>query len=346
MHEATLGLLMIIVAGVMNGSFAVPMKLTHRWQWEHTWLMWTIYGPFIFPPLLTFFTIPNTLAVYQESGLGVVAAVAACGAGWGISVVFIGLAVEAVGVAVSFSIMLGLSAALGSLVPLVVFHRDKIATPAGMSVLGGLALVLIGVGACAVAGKRREMALGARAPGKTSIAMGLTFCVLGGIGSGLVNLGLVFGAPILKAAEAHGASRVSTPNAAFLPLMLAGGIPSLIYCSYLIFKNKNVASIWRSPDGSPLVPHRNDGFPVVRQHNSVWRCHHQSRPVGRRIRLAAVHVRDRHHCCRVGLDYWRMERKRIESTNRDGGRRGNFGCGDIRAFVRGTASLATRDFFS
>ena len=70
--------------------------------------------------------------------------------------------------------------------------------------------MLIGVGACAVAGKRREMALGARAPGKTSIAMGLTFCVLGGIGSGLVNLGLVFGAPILKAAEAHGASRVST----------------------------------------------------------------------------------------------------------------------------------------
>jgi hypothetical protein len=30
MHEATIGLLMIIVAGVMNGSFAVPMKLTHR----------------------------------------------------------------------------------------------------------------------------------------------------------------------------------------------------------------------------------------------------------------------------------------------------------------------------
>ena len=108
-----------------------------------------------------------------------------------------------------------------------------------MSVLAGLALVLIGVATCAVAGKRREMALGAGAPRKTSIAMGLTFCVLGGIGSGLVNLGLVFGAPILKAAEMHGASRVNTPNAAFLPLMLAGGIPSLIYCSYLIFKNKN-----------------------------------------------------------------------------------------------------------
>jgi L-rhamnose-H+ transport protein len=108
-----------------------------------------------------------------------------------------------------------------------------------MLLLAGLALVLVGVGICAVAGKQRETALGVGLPGKPSIGKGLTFCVLGGIGSGLVNLGLVFGAPILKAAEAHGASRVSTPNAAFLPLMLAGGVPSLIYCSYLIRKNHN-----------------------------------------------------------------------------------------------------------
>jgi L-rhamnose-H+ transport protein len=238
MHEATLGLFMILVAGAMNGSFAVPMKLTQRWAWENTWLMWTIYGLFIFPPLLTFITIPDLMGVYRETGPGVVAAVAACGAGWGISVIFIGLAIEAVGVALSFSIMLGISAALGSLVPLVYLHSDKIATPEGMLLLAGLALVLIGVGVCAVAGKHRETALavGVR---KVSIGMGLTFCVLGGIGSGLVNLGLVFGAPILKAAEAHGASPVSTPNAAFLPLMLAGGVPSLIYCSYLIRKNEN-----------------------------------------------------------------------------------------------------------
>jgi L-rhamnose-H+ transport protein len=239
MPEATLGLLMILVAGAMNGSFAVPMKLTRRWAWENTWLMWTIYGLFVFPPLLTLSTIPNTMGVYRETGPGIVATVAACGAGWGISVIFIGLAVEAVGVAVSFSIMLGLSAALGSLVPLVFLHSDKIATPAGMTVLAGLALVLIGVGVCAVAGKHREKALGAGVAGKPSLIKGLTFCVLGGLGSGLVNLGLVFGGPILKAAQAQGASRVWSPNAAFLPLMLAGGVPSFIYCSYLVRKNQN-----------------------------------------------------------------------------------------------------------
>jgi L-rhamnose-H+ transport protein len=236
MHEATLGLFMILVAGVMNGSFAVPMKLTQRWAWENTWLMWTIYGLFVLPPLVTFSTIPNPIGAYRETGLGVVAAVAACGAGWGISVIFIVLAVDAVGVALSFSIMLGLSAALGTLVPLVFLHSDKIATPAGIIVLSGLALLLIGVGICAVAGKQRETVLGVR-PGKPSHLKGLVYCVLGGIGSGLVNLGLAFGGAILKLVQDQGASRVSSPNAAFLPLMLAGGIPSLIYCSYLIHKN-------------------------------------------------------------------------------------------------------------
>jgi L-rhamnose-H+ transport protein len=249
-HEVTLGLLMILLAGAMNGSFAVPMKLTDRWAWEHTWLMWTIYGLFVFPPLLTFLVIPNAPAVYRETGPGVVAAVAACGAGWGISVTFIGLAVEAVGVALSFSIILGLSAALGSLVPLVYLQSDKIATRQGMTVLAGLALVLIGVGVCAVAGKNRETARGTGIPGKPSLIKGLTFCVLGGLGSGLVNLGLVFGGPILKVAQAHGTSRVWSPNAVFLPLMLAGGIPSLLYCSYLIRKNQNAHQFWAAGTSS------------------------------------------------------------------------------------------------
>jgi L-rhamnose-H+ transport protein len=81
-------------------------------------------------------------------------------------------------------------------------------------------------------------------PGKPSLIKGLTFCVLGGLGSGMVNLGLAFSGPILKAAQAQGASRVWSPNAAFLPLMLAGGIPSLIYCSYLIQKNQNAHQFW------------------------------------------------------------------------------------------------------
>jgi len=246
MHEATLGLLMILLAGAMNGSFAVPMKLTQRWAWENTWLMWSIYGLFVIPSLLTILTVPNPIRIYQATGWNVAATVAACGAGWGISAVFIGLAVEAVGVAVSFSIMLGLSAALGSLVPLVYRHSDKIATPAGMLALAGLALVLLGVAICAVAGQQRESALGTRPPGKVSVFMGLVYCVLGGLGSGLVNLALVFGDPILHAAQARGVAQIWAPNIVFLPLALAAGVPNLLYCGHLLRKN-HTAERFRAP---------------------------------------------------------------------------------------------------
>jgi hypothetical protein len=32
-----LGILLVSVAGVMSGTFSVPMKFTHRWEWENTW---------------------------------------------------------------------------------------------------------------------------------------------------------------------------------------------------------------------------------------------------------------------------------------------------------------------
>ena len=49
MDQNGLGLLLLFVAGAMNGSFTLPMKFTRKWAWENTWLMWTIFALGIFP---------------------------------------------------------------------------------------------------------------------------------------------------------------------------------------------------------------------------------------------------------------------------------------------------------
>jgi hypothetical protein len=41
-----------------------------------------------------------------------------------------------------------------------------------------------------------------------------------------MNFGLAFGSPILEAAQKNGAPTLWSPNAVFLPLMLAGGAQS------------------------------------------------------------------------------------------------------------------------
>jgi L-rhamnose-H+ transport protein len=228
-------ILLLVVAGTMNGSFTLPMKFTRKWAWENTWLIWTIWALVIFPPVMTLSTVPHLHSVYSNVAPAVIVTVALCGAAWGISQVFFGLAVDSVGIALAFSVILGISAAVGALVPLFQSHAG---TRQEILVVVGVALVIIGVGICAVAGRRREAAQGQVVdPKKASVGRGLLYCTISGVGSALVGIGLWLGAPIGRAAEHLGASAAWSPNTIWLPLMVAGGIPNLIYCLYLIGKN-------------------------------------------------------------------------------------------------------------
>jgi L-rhamnose-H+ transport protein len=237
--DTTAGLLLLLVAGVTNASFTLPMKFTRRWAWENTWLVWTVFALLILPPVVTFATVPNVQQAFAEVGIGLVLTVAAFGAAWGVSQVLFGLAVEVIGIALSFSIILGIAAAVGSMIPLIRLHPEKILTKGGFGVMVGVGLVIIGVAVCAVAGQRREAALGEVAvQGKTSHARGLVFAICSGLGAAMVNFGLAFGGPLLVSAERLGAAPLWAPNAVWLPLMMAGSIPNLIYCGYLLRKNK------------------------------------------------------------------------------------------------------------
>ncbi len=240
MQNAVLGLILLIIAGGMNGSFTLPMKYTKRWAWENTWLAWTIFALFVLPPAVTYIMLPQVSQVYAASSWTPILVVAACGAGWGISQVFFGLAVEAVGIALAFSVILGIAAAVGSLRSLLGDHPDKVFSTGGLGIIAGVALVIVGVGICAVAGRKREAALGlGPQEGKASIGVGLFFCLISGLGSALVAIGLDKGDGLKVAAvNTYHGNPIWAPMAAFLPLMVAGGIPNLIYCLYLQAKNK------------------------------------------------------------------------------------------------------------
>lgn len=241
MDGSGLGLSLLFVAGAMNGSFTLPMKFTQKWAWENTWLAWTIFALAIFPVALTLLTVPRLGQVYAQTGPGPALLAAAFGAGWGISQVFLGLAVDGIGMALSFSVILGISAALGSIVPLVRLHPDAVLQRGGITVLCGVALVLVGVGLAALAGRQREKAIAASAAPvqhRVSVAKGLLFASISGVGSALVNFGFVFGEPLKLAARQLGATPLWAANAVWLPLMVAGGIPNLIYCIHLIHKNR------------------------------------------------------------------------------------------------------------
>jgi L-rhamnose-H+ transport protein len=232
------GLLILILAGGMNASFTLPMKYARDWAWENTWLVWTIFALVLLPPVVTFATIPNLGEVYRSSAANVVFEVIGFGAGWGVAQVFFGLAVDAIGIALTFSLVLGTSAAVGTLIPLLRLYRERLSTPAEHGVLAGVAIVLAGVVACAVAGRLRENALRLDAGRRKNAIVGLALAILCGFGASFVNFGLAFGTPLVQSARAFGASAMNASNVVWMPLMLAGAVPNLLYCLWLLKKNR------------------------------------------------------------------------------------------------------------
>jgi len=232
------GLMLASVAGAANATFALPMKFARKWAWENIWLMWSLFALLLLPLGTAILTIPSLAAVYGEAGMGTVLLVATCGVGWGLAQVLFGLSVDSIGMGLAFSIVLGLSAAVGSLLPLLRLGHGFLHSPAAPIVLLGIALVLAGVSVCAVAGRLREKAQGAALAGTKPFAAGLLMAVCSGLCAASMNFGVAFGGPIVAAASAHGASAQQVVNAVWLPLLSAGALPNLFYCIYLLSRKR------------------------------------------------------------------------------------------------------------
>jgi L-rhamnose-H+ transport protein len=233
MHNIVGSMCLLILAGIMNASFSLPMKFVRAWAWENTWLAWSAFALLLLPGALALATIPAFGGILAGAG-----GVAVCGAAWGVAQVLFGLALEKIGIALTFSIVLGLSAAMGGLIPLVRLHRDKLLTHAGLVSLAGIALVLLGVTVSAVAGRMRDRSQHTEAR-TAHFGVGLLMAIASGVCASMMNVGFSFGAPLSAAAASHHANALWRTDAIWVPLLAGGAVPNLLYCAYLLRKQKS-----------------------------------------------------------------------------------------------------------
>ena len=245
MHTTYLiGLAWILVAGVTQGIFVLPMKYTRAWKWEHLWLWFSVIAFFILPLVVALYTVPRLAEVYRLAPPRQLVLAALFGLGWGAGSVFFGLGVDALGMALGFSIMTALYTALGAFIPLVLLTPDMIFQRNGLMVILGNIVTAVGVVACAIAGDRRDKVLGNKpASGmigpKRSFAVAMTFCILSGVLSGALNFGYAFCPTIMSVAVNLGSTKDNALNAMWLVLIPAGGLLNVGYCFLLLHRNKS-----------------------------------------------------------------------------------------------------------
>lgn len=229
---------LVLAAAIMNATYTLPMKLNREWKWEHSWLAFTILGVVGVPAVITMSTVPGLWSIYSRTPAPTLFAMALFGAGWGVSMIFFGLALSLVGVALTFTISLSTSAASGALLPFIGNHPERLFTAQGAVLIAGILLIFAGVALCGLAGKQRDQGTSeVPGSGRGGFVRGFLFALISGVLGSLLNLGLAYGGGIQAAARDNGASMVMTSNAVWLPCVSAGFVPGVIYCLYLMKKN-------------------------------------------------------------------------------------------------------------
>jgi len=234
--------LVVIVGGVMEGSFALPMRFARRWAWENIWMAYSLFGLILIPWIAARASVPNLLNVYRSVPSQTVALAALFGLGWGIANVLFGLAVPIVGMALSFAIIVGMSAALGSLIPLLLSNPERLLEPAGVTIIAGVLLTTLGVALLGSAGRAREKAQAEvrqslNRSGK-SMTFGLALCVLGGLLAPMLNFSFAFGSQLIKQAVAQGAKPAHAVNAIWAIALAGGFLSNGGYCALLLSRNR------------------------------------------------------------------------------------------------------------
>jgi L-rhamnose-H+ transport protein len=234
-----MGYLLVMAAGILQGAFMLPMKSTKKWAWENTWFVFASTGFLLWPWLFVLSTVPHPITVLATTSLHSLVLVEVFGIGWGIGGLAFGLGVSRLGMALGFTVVIGLGATAGTLIPMVVMAPEKLGQPQGLLTLASLALVLVGLALSSWGGKLRESEQ--KSTGdipRRSFAVGLAICVASGLLSSCGNLGFTFGGEFVRSAMQQGAAESMAGNSVWAPLTLPNFICNALYCMWLMRKHK------------------------------------------------------------------------------------------------------------
>ena len=244
------GFLLVLIAALLQGTFILPMTFVKRWSWEHTWATFSLLGMFVFNWVISLALVPDIFHVYRISPSQDLLLLALFGAGWGVGAILFGLGMDELGMALGYPVIMGLIAALGSLIPLLVFFPQALLTSKGLVLLIGTALVICGIVLCSMAGSRKAPSTSA-VQGST-FRTGLIICILAGVLSCLPNVGVAFGDTVALAAKALGIPGSAVVNVIWALLFTAGFVVNFAYCLYLMIARGTASAFWGPETGRNL----------------------------------------------------------------------------------------------
>lgn len=246
-----LGTLVHAIGAFSAAICYTPQKRVKRWSWQTYWMVQAAFCWFIWPLVGAGLTIPDLAGVLAEAPKAAMVKSFLLGAAYGIGGTAFGIAIRYIGFSLTYSLAVGISSVLGTLIPPLIAGTlgAAFSKAGGGWVLSGVAVGTFGIFLCGVAGRSKEVDLaGSAAKQGFSVAKGLPLCLLAGVLSAVYGFALAAGEPIADIAEAHGAGYFRG-NVTYIFANSGAFLTTLIYCLYLHGKHQTLGELTELPAG-------------------------------------------------------------------------------------------------
>lgn len=198
------------IGGVSAASCYMPFEKIKGWSWGTFWLVQALFAWLIMPLVIGYFTIPHLFTVLSEAPSSAFWIAFILGGAYGFGGLSFGYAIRNIGYSLTYTISIGMSAVIGTVVPLIINGTviEQFTKIGGGIVLAGMVISIVGVAMCGRAGFLKEKNLAAK-EGKSKLNFnmkkGLILTIIGGVLSGVWGISLVYGQPISDLAAKYGA---------------------------------------------------------------------------------------------------------------------------------------------
>ena len=232
------------LGGFASGSFYLPYKRVRRWAWESYWLVGGLFSWLAAPLIMGSITVSDLFDVLSQASSNTLWWTYFWGVLWGFGGLTFGLAMRYLGLSLGMAVTLGLCAVFGTLVPPIWQGEfvKLISTTSGRVIVLGLAVCVVGISVCGIAGMMKERSL-SDAQKKAIITefdlrKGLLVAVFSGVMSACMSFGLTAGQPIAELAIQHGTDSLYMNNAPLVIILLGGLTTNAIWSIYLNIRNR------------------------------------------------------------------------------------------------------------
>jgi L-rhamnose-H+ transport protein len=253
-------LILTIIAGFINGSFATPTKHMDKWKEETIWFSFAFYGMLFLPWITIVVLAPNIFSILGDiSFYPTLFTIILGGIAFGIGQICFALAFRLIGLGLNFVVNISIGTAITALVGLAQNPNLLGTGYSYLQILGVIIFVIaviLGTAAGAARDKKKKEHENKKHTEDAShiktgyVILGVILAIAAGIGSAFQGASYVIANPaIVEVAKASGTSGLAANTIAWVILFSFAFLPYAIYFLILNIKNKSFNGYSQSGTG-------------------------------------------------------------------------------------------------